>query len=91
MTNKVALKVLEQQISSFEPGMHLGCIFHNEEEFLLILTSYIRLGLERGEKVLCLMEAFKTETLWRSLTQHGLAVEPHLERGQLEILTPEAS
>jgi len=35
MTNKVALKVLEQQISSFEPGMHLGCIFHNEEEFLL--------------------------------------------------------
>ncbi len=91
MTNKVALKVLEQQISSFEPGMHLGCIFHNEEEFLLILTSYIRLGLERGEKVLCLMEAFKTATLWRSLTQHGLAVEPHLERGQLEILTPEAS
>ena len=69
------------------PGDHLCCIYETEEEHRAVLTPFLRQGLERGEKVVYIVDARTAETVLGYLRDDGLAPEPYLERGQLTILT----
>jgi len=52
-----------------------------------VLTPFLRQGLERGEKVIYIVDARTAETVLGYLRDDGLDPEPHLVSGQLVILT----
>lgn len=75
-------------IVDLKPGDHLCCIYETEEEHRVVLTPFLRQGLERGEKVLYIVvDAHTTEAILGYLQDGGLDVEPYLAGGQLAILT----
>jgi PAS domain S-box-containing protein len=69
------------------PGNHIGSLYETEEEYRTVLTSFLRQGLERGERVLCIVDAHPAETVRRNLRDSGLEDEPYLGSGQLSLLT----
>jgi PAS domain S-box-containing protein len=69
------------------PGDHLCCIYQTEAEHRAVLTPFLRQGLERGEKVLYIVDDRTAEEILDYLRDDGLDVEPYLDRGQLAILT----
>jgi PAS domain S-box-containing protein len=74
-------------IKGLEPGDHLCFIYETEEEHRAVLTSFLRQGLERDERVLYVADAHTLETITAYLRGAGLDVESHLNRGQLVVLT----
>jgi diguanylate cyclase (GGDEF)-like protein/putative nucleotidyltransferase with HDIG domain len=52
-----------------------------------VLTSFVRQGLERGDKVLYVVDAHTAEAVLDYLRDDGLDVEPFLACGQLAILS----
>ncbi|HSB69980.1 MAG TPA: PAS domain S-box protein [Candidatus Methylomirabilis sp.] len=69
------------------PGDHLWCLYQAEAEHRVSVTSFLRQGLERGEKVLSIVDAHVAEAHLGHLRDDGLDVEPCLTRGQLRLLT----
>ncbi len=76
-------------IASVESGDHLCCLYETEAEHRALLTPFLRQGLERGEKVLYMVDAHTAETILCYLRDDGLEVEPYLASGQLGLLTIE--
>lgn len=74
-------------LADLGPGDHLCCLYETEEEHRSVLTPFLRHGLERGEKVLYIVDARTAGTILDYLRDDGLDVEPCLARGQLVILT----
>ena len=80
-------------IADLEPGDHLCCLYETEEERRMLLMPFLCQGLERGEKVLYVVDACLPETILGYLREpstgsgQALDVEPYLARGQLAILT----
>ena len=74
-------------ITDLAPGDHLCWLYETEEEHRAVITPFLRQGLERGEKVLYIVDAHPAETVLAYLREDGLEVEPYLARGQLCILT----
>lgn len=80
-----------RSIYDLRPGSHLCCLYETEEEHRALLAPYMRQGLERGEKVLYIVDSHDPELLLDYLIADGVNVAPYLDRGQLSILTPEAT
>jgi PAS domain S-box-containing protein len=76
-----------RRITDLKPGDHLCCLYETEEEHRALLTPFLRQGLERGEKVLYIVDAHTAEAMLGYLQDDGIEVEPYLEKGQLNILT----
>jgi DNA-binding CsgD family transcriptional regulator len=74
-------------IADLETGDHVCCLYQTEEEHQAVLTAFLRQGLERGEKVLYIVDIHAAEVVLRYLRDDGLDVEPFLSRGQLTILS----
>ena len=74
-------------IGDLTPGDHLCALYETEEEHRAALTLFLRHGLDRGEKVLCLVDAHTSETVQAYLRDDGLDVVPYLTSGQLTLLT----
>ena len=70
-------------IADLGPGDHLCCLYETGDEHRAVLTPFLRQGLERGEKVVYIIDAHTAETVLGYL----LDVETYLARGQLVILT----
>lgn len=83
MPQTYALRTLED----LKPGDHLCFLYETEEEHRAVLTPFLRQGLERGEKVVYVVDAHTAETILGYLRDDGVDVEPYLIRGQLSILT----
>jgi len=52
-----------------------------------VLTPFLRQGLERGEKVVYILDVSTVEAIVAYLRRDGLDVEPYLARGQMVFLT----
>ena len=52
-----------------------------------MVTSFLRQGLEQGEKVIYIVDTHTAATILGYLRDEGLDVESHLARGQLAVLT----
>jgi len=76
-----------RNITDLRPGDHLCCLYETEEEHRALLTPYLRQGLELGEKVLYIVDAYTAETVLDYLRYDGVEVKPYLDSGQLNILT----
>jgi PAS domain S-box-containing protein len=74
-------------IIDLRPGDHLCCIFETEEEHQSVVTSFLRQGLEQGEKAIYIVDTHTAETILGYLRDDGMDVQPYLDRGQLVILT----
>jgi signal transduction histidine kinase len=74
------------KIAGLGPGDHLCILYETEEEHRALLTPFLRQGLERGEKVLYVVDAHAARTVLDYLRDDGLEVEPYLASGQLSIL-----
>jgi len=74
-------------IEELEPGEHLCCIYETEEEHREVLTPFLRHGLEKGEKVVYIVDINTAETILEYLRDDGVDVESYLAREQLIILT----
>ncbi|MGC8874456.1 MAG: MEDS domain-containing protein [Chloroflexia bacterium] len=78
---------MPKTIASLEPGDHLCCLYETEEEHRAVVTPFLRQGLERREKALCIVDAHTVETILDYLRDDGVAVEPYLASGQLALPT----
>jgi len=74
-------------IGDVKPGHHVCCIYETEEEHRAVVVPFLRQGLERGEKVLYIVDARDVGTILDYLWEDGLDPEPYLERGQLSVLS----
>ena len=72
-------------IRNLSLGDHLCCLYETEDEHRAILTPFIRSGLERGEKVLYIVDARTAEAVFSSLNEKGLDVSASLAAGQLAV------
>ena len=43
-------------LADLKPGNHLCCLYETEEEHRAVLTLFLRQGLEKGEKVFCIVD-----------------------------------
>jgi len=75
------------RLSGIKPGDHLCCIYQTEEEHRALLTPYLSQGLERGEKILYIVDAHTAGEVLGYLRAKGIDVGPFLDSGQLNILT----
>ena len=78
---------IPRTIADLEAGDHLCCIYETEAEHRAILTPFLRQGLERGEKVIYIVDARTAETILGYLRDDGLDPDPFVARGQLAILS----
>lgn len=69
------------------PGDHLCCIYKTEEEYREVITPYLKTGLEKGEKIIYIVNARTAETVLGYLRDAGVETEPCLSSGQLSILS----
>jgi PAS domain S-box-containing protein len=76
-----------RMIADLGPGDHLCCIYKTEEEHRSVVTSFLRRGLEQGEKVIYIVDTHTAETILGYLQNDGLDVKPYLTSGQLVVLT----
>ncbi len=77
-------------LSDLKAGDHVLHIYSTETEYYTILVSYIRQGLERGEKVVYATGAASPEAILSALKASGMDPEPYLNKGQLVILPGES-
>jgi PAS domain S-box-containing protein len=73
-------------IAGLAAGDHLCCLYETEEEHRAVLTPFVRHGLERGEKLIYIVDARSAETILGYLGDDGLSVESYVDRGQLVFL-----
>ncbi len=74
-----------------KPGDHLCCIYQSEQEHRAVLTPYLLQGLERGEKVLYIVDAHTSDAILGYLRDAGVDVDAFLSSGQLGVLNRQDS
>ncbi len=82
MCEKTELKF----ILNLKPGDHSCFIFEHEEEHRIVLSRFIRLGLERNEKVLYILNEHTEETILSYLGNTKLTAKKLLSGGQLTFI-----
>jgi PAS domain S-box-containing protein len=89
MRNSTAGEIseLKQKLMELKPGDHLCCIYETEEEHRSVLTPFMKQGLERGEKVLYIVDKRTSEAILGYLREEGLDILPHLKSKQLSLLS----
>ena len=73
-------------VDDLEPGDHACLTFSDADERLDIVAAFVRDGLERGDKVVCLTDLLRPDELSAELSERGLPVEA-TGSGQLEVLS----
>ncbi len=76
-----------QDIRSLKPGDHLCCIYRTEEEHKQVVSLFVRLGLEKNQKVIYIVDAHTAETVTGYLREEGVDLDNYMETGRFVILT----
>jgi PAS domain S-box-containing protein len=71
------------ELTRLKAGDHIGFLYTSVEEHLAILGSFVRLGLERGERVMVHTGGATAADLGAALQAAGLDVEVYLDGEQL--------
>jgi anti-anti-sigma factor len=69
-------------VDDLEPGDHACLTFSDADERLDIVAAFVRDGLERGDKVVCLTDALDPAELSAELSGRGLPIEASTCSGQ---------
>lgn len=73
------------RISDLQPGDHACGMYKTEEEQRNLVAPFIRLGLERNERVMCFTDAHTADEILDYLRRDGVSVESCLATRQLGI------
>jgi anti-anti-sigma factor len=71
-------------VDDLEPGDHACLTFSDADERLDIVAAFVREGLDRGDKVVCLTDALEPARLSAELSERGLPIEASTCSGQFE-------
>lgn len=66
---------------------HLALIYDNQEEQLEFVVPFLRLGLERGEKSVYIVDDNSAEAVVAAMERHGIDVDAATAAGALAIIT----
>jgi anti-anti-sigma factor len=72
-------------VDELEPGDHACLTFSDADERLDIVAAFVRDGLDRGDKVVCLTDRLPPDDLSAELAERGLPVAAVTRSGQLEV------
>jgi PAS domain S-box-containing protein len=78
-------------VAGIEPGDHLCVLYETEQQQQELLTSFIRSGLEQGQKVLYIVDSHTADVILAYLEKVGMKTAGYMDSGQLSILTLEGS
>ena len=68
---------------------HVCAFFNSRSEEDAIVIPYLREGLDRGERVVGIVEGWRRDARLSGLRDEGVAVDAALAAGELEVLTPD--
>jgi PAS domain S-box-containing protein len=71
-------------------GKQICHIYQNSREFFTVLSAFITQALEHQERILLLAPPENSAAIFRILAQTGHELAAYAERGQVELLAPEA-
>lgn len=74
-------------LERMQPGDHYCGIYRSDADHRRIIIDFIRLGIERNEKMLYLVNLQTAEQLKSTLSNAGIDVNALVEKGQLVIAT----
>jgi diguanylate cyclase (GGDEF)-like protein/PAS domain S-box-containing protein len=77
---------LRQALESLSPHDHLCLIYETPEEWKNAVIPFIRIGIERGEKCIYVVDAHTAKEVQQYLKQEGIDVTKAEKSGQLTIL-----
>jgi len=89
MNNPQSTISLKEALADLRPGAHLCFLYENDVEHQTVLTPFIRLGLERGEKILYITHDQTPEMILSYLAADGLDPVPLAENGRFSIVKAE--
>lgn len=75
------------QLTSCGTHDHLALIYDNQEEQLDIVVPFLRLGLERGEKSVFIVDGTSPAAVIAAMERHGIDVDAAQATGALAIIT----
>ena len=78
-------------VSGIEPGDHLCILYETEQQHQELLTSFIRSGLEQGQKVVYIVDSHTADVILEYLAKVGVETAGYMDSGQLSILNVEGS
>jgi hypothetical protein len=73
-------------VDQLQPGDHACLTFSDADERLDIVATFVRDGLERGDKVICLTDSLAPPAFTGELARRGLRLGERLSSGQLEVV-----
>ncbi len=76
---------LLDDVFDLEPGDHICLLSQTEEEHSSVISSFLRWGLERGDKLLYVTDTSTPESLFRNLNRSLTQAEYYQSLGQLII------
>lgn len=79
------------QVAALDPGDHCLYAYREPAEHLLTQASFVRRGLERQGRVLCITDVVSPGQPIGYLTHSGLAPEAAMERGDLVVQDADAT
>ncbi len=75
------------QLASCAVHDHLALIYDNQEEQLDIIVPFLRLGMERGEKSVFIVDDTNPSSVIAAMERHGVDVDGATANGALAIVT----
>ncbi|PTL79597.1 MEDS domain-containing protein [Vitiosangium sp. GDMCC 1.1324] len=83
----MAVGEMARQLTRVGPGDHLCLIYERFEQQVEALVPFVRMGLERGERCVYIVDEHSEEEVAGVLLEHGVDVVAERERGALVFLT----
>ncbi|HEB12662.1 MAG TPA: PAS domain S-box protein, partial [Actinobacteria bacterium] len=78
---------LAAEINELKTHDHICLIYQTREEQLAAVVPFVQIGLEKGEKCVCIVDENTSEIIENELAKAGGDVERYLTAGALVILT----
>jgi signal transduction histidine kinase len=80
---------LEGALQALASGVHVCSICEHELEYLDLIVPFVRIGLERGEKCVCIAEEGNEGHIEQALSAAGTDVAAARERTALVLMSPQ--
>jgi len=74
------------EIKNLSPGDHIAFLYKTEEEYRTVLSPFLSQGLDRGEKVIYIIDHHNPDAIPDYLSQKGIEISSCPQQGQLLIL-----
>jgi hypothetical protein len=78
-------------VASFRNGDHICFFYQDATEQIATAGPFVKLGLQRGERCLCVLPKDRTDSLFSWLDAHAIDADTETARGALMLATPEES